>query len=271
MSQPGKYGRLPLDPEKPRLIFERYLDPRRMLSPYGLPAVPATEDVNRSSMVPHIPMYRNDTLGDCTIAALGHMFGAWTVNAGDRAGEALFSDDEITAVYSRVGGYVPGDPASDNGCQCSDVLADAQVNGITGTDGTVHKLAGYAALGNPADEDLIAQVLEVFGSLYVGFNVQQVIETEFSQGKPWTWAKGAKTIGGHCVNLERRYPEEDGAGYLEYWTWGQRQRATAGWQAHAVEEAWVPVTQDWIARNGESVEGLDLTQLLADCQSIGGA
>jgi hypothetical protein len=132
----------------------------------------------------------------------------------------------------------------------------------------VHKLAGYAALGNPADDDLIAQVLEVFGTLYVGFNVQQLIETEFTEGLPWTWVKGQPYVGGHCVNLERRYPEGSSVGILEYWTWAQRQRATYQWQSHVVEEAWVPITQDWITRNGESVEGLDLTQLLADMEYV---
>jgi hypothetical protein len=268
MPQVGKYGRLPMDPERPRLVLERYLDPRVKLSAAGLPPVALTRDVDRSSMVPEIPMYCNDVLGCCTIAALGHMFGAWTVNAGAKAGEALFTDGEITTVYSRVGGYVVGDPSTDNGCVMADVLADAKTNGITDSDGKVHKLVAYASFGNPADEDLLGQVLEVFGSVYVGFNVQQIVETEFEESEPWTYQPGAGYIGGHCVNLARRYPVGSSVGVLEYWTWAKRQRATFGWQAHVVDEAWAPITDDWLKANGTSVEGCDLTQLLADMAGV---
>lgn len=268
MPQVGKYGRLPMDPERPRLTLERYLDPRVKLSRAGLPPVALTRDVDRSSMVPDIPMYLNNELGDCTIAALGHMFGSWTVNAGVHTGEALFSDAEITAVYSRVGGYVPGEPSTDAGCMMSDVLADARANGMTDVRGHVHKVVAYAAFGNPADEDLLGQALEVFGAVYVGFNVQQIVETEFEEEEPWTYQPGAGYIGGHCVNLARRYPVGGSVGVLEYWTWARRQRATFGWQANVVDEAWAPITEDWLKANGHSVEGCDLTQLLADMADV---
>lgn len=266
---PGKLGRLPMDKTRPRLTLERYLDPRTPLSRAGLPPVGWHQDVDRSSQVPSIPMYMNDRLGCCTIAALAHMFGAWTVYAGAAAGEALFSDEEIVTVYSRVGGYVPGDSSTDQGCLCSDVLADAQSVGITDVRGTVHKVAGYAAMGNPADEYLLAQLLDVFGAVYVGFDVQQHMMTEFSQHQVWTWLTGDQDVGGHCVPLQRRAPTGPGIhGVLEYWTWGTRQRADFRWQANAVEEAWVPVTEDWIRANGTTVEGLDLAQLLADAQDL---
>src|SRR5690348_342480 len=126
--QAGKYGRLHPDPARPRLTLEKYLDPRSALSRSGLPPVPRSQDVDRASQVQDWPMYLNDQLGDCTIAAMGHMYGAWTQYASGR--EALFSDDQIQSVYSRVGGYVPGDPSTDNGCVMQDVLADQQSNGM---------------------------------------------------------------------------------------------------------------------------------------------
>jgi len=259
---PGKYGRLSPDPGRPRLTLEKYLDPRTPLSAAGLPPVSWTADVDRSSQVQQIPMYLNNELGDCTIAGLAHLFGAVSVYGG-RA-EALFADAEIERTYSRVGGYVPGNPATDQGCACADVLEDARVNGMTDVNGNVHKVAGHAQLGNPADEELVAQCLDVFGSLYVGFNVQQSIEAEFSAGQVWTYTPGEPYVGGHCVVLQRRYPCGSMHGVLEYWTWGARQRADFGWQANTVEEAHVAITDDWIRANGTTVEGLDLVQLLAD-------
>ena len=262
--QAGKYGRLRPDPARPRLTLERYLDPRAALTRRGLPPVPLATDVDRASAVQSWPVYLNDQLGDCTIAAVGHMYGAWTQYAG--AGEALFTDDQVQAVYSRVGGYVPGDPSTDNGCVMQDVLADQQQTGITDQAGKLHQVAGYAAFGNPADEVLLGQVLDVFGTVYVGINVQQQMEAEFASQRPWTWDPSAQSVGGHAICLQRRLGSGDAP--LEYVTWGALQPATVNFQANAAEEAWAVVTQDWLQANGTTVEGLDLQQLLADMADV---
>jgi hypothetical protein len=262
--QAGKYGRLPLDRSRRRLTLERYLDPRARMSRAGLPPVPLTADVDRASAVRSWPMYLNDQLGDCTIAAIGHMYGAWTVYAG--GSEALFGDDQIQAAYSRVGGYVPGDPSTDNGCVMQDVLADQRSTGLADQAGRVHQVAGYAAFGNPADEELLGQVLDVFGTVYVGINVQQQMESEFAGQQPWTWDSSAQPIGGHAICLQRRLGS--GGAPLEYVTWGALQPATVGFQAGAAEEAWAVVTSDWLTANGTTVEGLDLQQLLSDMESV---
>ena len=192
------------------------------------------------------------------------MFGAWTEYAG--RGEALFADGEILAAYSRVGGYVVGDESTDNGCAMADVLADARATGLTDVDGKVHKVAGFASFGNPADEQLLGQVLDVFGSVYVGINCQASILTEFSAGQPWTWTPGEAVEGGHAICLQRR--RGAGPAPLEYVTWGALQAATAGFQANAAEEAWAVVTEDWVRANGTSVAGLDLRQMLADMAGV---
>lgn len=258
--QAGKYGRLHPDPARPRLTLEKYLDPRAALSRAGLPPVPLSQDIDRASAVQSWPVYLNDQLGDCTIAAVGHMYGAWTQYAG--AGEALFSDNAIQETYSRVGGYVPGDPSTDNGCVMQDVLADQESVGIDDTSGKVHKVAGYAAFGNPADETLLGQVLDVFGTVYVGINCQASIQQEFADEQPWTWTPGEPVEGGHAICLQRRLGS--GKAPLEYVTWGALQPATTNFQANAAEEAWAVVTQDWLQANGTTVEGLDLQQLLSD-------
>jgi hypothetical protein len=260
----GKYGRKPFDPGRRRLTLERYLDPRTRLARPGWPPVPATQDVDRASAVTEWPMYLNDELSDCAIAMPGHMYGAWTTYG--RGAEALFDDAEIQAVYSRVSGYVPGDASTDTGCALADVLADQQVNGMADTAGYVHKVAGYAAFGNPADEDLLGQVLDVFGSVAVGINVQQQMETEFAGEQPWTWTPGAPVIGRHAICLQRRMGS--GNAPLDYVTWGALQPATLEFHANAAEEAWAVVTEDWIRVNGTTVEGMDVRQLLSDMACV---
>jgi hypothetical protein len=260
------FGRLPFEPGRPRLTLERYLDSRNPLARGGLPAVPLTANVDRASRVGSWPMYANDQLGCCTISAAAHQFGAWSTYAG--VPEVLFADTEIIRAYSAVGGYVPGDPGTDQGCVMADVLDYLKSTGLTDTSGRVHKVAGYAALGNPADENLLGQVLDVFGSVYVGFDVQQHMMDEFEAGQVWTWQRGDELVGGHCVPLQRREPAGSRHGILDYVTWGELQHADFGWQASAVSEAWAVVTQDWLEAGGHTVEGLDLRQLLADMRYV---
>jgi hypothetical protein len=271
MPDAGKLGRLPFDRERPRLTLEKYINPRAKLSQAGLPPVSLYEDVDRSSQVTSWPMYENDKLGCCTIAAMAHMFGAWSRYATGT--EALFTNDEIVAAYSACSGYNPADNGpggnpTDAGAQMSDVLAYAQSTGFTDTTGHVHKVAGYAALGNPADEDLLGQVLDVFGSVYTGFNVQDHMMAQFEAHQPWTYEPGDAWVGGHCVPLQRRQPAGSRHGILQYITWGAAQQADFGWQANTVEEAWAVVTEDWIRANGTSVEGLDVQQLLSDMSYV---
>ena len=59
------------------------------------------------------PMYSNDQLGCCTCSSTGHM-----IEAASRYGQGAtieVTDSDILAEYERVGGYVPGDPSTDNG------------------------------------------------------------------------------------------------------------------------------------------------------------
>jgi len=261
----GKFGRLPFDPERRHLVLERYLDPRAKLAIAAMPAVAPGTDVDRASAVASWPVYLNNAIGDCTIAAAGHTFAAMCVYAG--LPEPVFADATIQQVYSAISGYIPGDPATDSGCVMSDVLSYLKTSGMTDTAGKVHKVAGSARLGNPADLDLLGQVLDVTGTVYTGFNVQQHNVQQFSDHQPWTWQAGDQAVGGHCVDLQRRFAVT-AAAPLEYVTWGALQPADLTFQAHLVEEAWFVASEDFIRVNGTSIEGMDLQQLLADAQDV---
>ena len=264
---PGKRGKLPRDLTRFAPRLEDYV--RGPLRVAGLP--PASGVIDRCTQVSDWPIYGNDVLGDCTIAGAAHMFAAMAVYAG--YAEPVFSDQEIVKAYSAVSGYVPGDPSTDNGASMQTVLEYLKSTGMTDTTGKTHKVAGYAAFGNPADEVLLAQVLNTFGSVYVGVELPASAEQEFADGQPWDWQPSSQIAGGHCIVLQRR--DVGVRGVLEYITWGQVQRATRGFQWHyagppfnANGEAWAVVTSDWIGANGTTIEGLDLEQLLADLQFV---
>lgn len=252
-----KLGRLPRDYSR----FAPTLDDYR--SRAGLPVVQATADVDRATEVSQWPMYDNDTLGDCTVAGIAHVIGAMAVYGGHPL--PLFANTEIVRVYSAVSGYDPQTGANDNGANMQTVLDYIKSDGITDTTGKVHKIVAYAAFRNPKDTTLLAEVLNTFGAAYVGIDCPASAQTEF--GKLWTWQPTSPIEGGHAIGFHRREPLT-ATGSIVYSTWGALQPATPEFHEHYSEESWAVVSQDWLEANGDSPEGLNVTQLLADMSLV---
>jgi hypothetical protein len=246
---PGKYGRKSRDFAKWAPTLEHYLTAE-------LPPAPLI--VDRASKVASWPMYLNDQLGDCTCATVGHEIQAWTAYA---TAEVTLAQDDILALYEAVGGYVPGDPSTDNGCEIADVLAYWQKTGAGG-----HKISAYAALGDCSNLTLMKQCLNVFGTVYLGINVPRSAEDQFSAGEVWTVVAGSPIVGGHAIPLQRI--DNAPLGDLEVVTWGALQRMTREFAQTYTEEAWVPVSADWLTANGSTIEGFDLAQLETDLATV---
>jgi len=277
---PGKHGVIPRDPGRYVPFVEHYLRPwEGQLAPGPrsqypdrlaagatgtIPPVLATETVDRASKITDWRMYLNDQLGDCTIARAAHSFDAQRVYAGYQP--AVFSDHVIVSTYSACGGYVPGDPSTDNGCQEPDVLKHLSTVGMTDEAGYTHKLAGWAAFKDPTDLGLMAAALNTFGTVVVDIAVQQAQEDQFSAGQPWQYVPGSPLLGYHSIAFQLR-----GVGYTgvyEMVTWGLLQRATRMFCHHQIKEAYLPVSADFIQANGVTVQGMDLVQLLADMPGV---
>jgi hypothetical protein len=195
---------------------------------------------------------------NCTCATVGHEIEAWTAYA---SAEVTLAQDDILALYEAVGGYVPGDPSTDNGCEIQDVLAYWQRTGVGG-----HKIAAYAALGDCTNLALMKECLQTFGTVYLGINCPQSAETQFSAGEVWTVVPGSPNAGGHAIPLQRW--DNAALGDLEVVTWGSLQRMTMAFAAEYVEEAWVPVSADWLTASGDTVTGFNLAQLEADLAAV---
>lgn len=267
---PGKKGRLPRDPHKRVPVLEYYLRPWEgpITASGSLP--PVTGPVDRETKVADWPMYLNDQIGDCTIAGICHSFSAMAVYAGFP--EPHFTDQDVTAAYSAVSGYVPGDPSTDNGADMATVLTYMSKTGIPDDTGKVHKVAAWAAFGDPRNESLLKQTLAATGTVYLGSEIQQSQEDQFSSGEPWRWERGEQPIGGHCYVLQRR--RTSGTGVLEMVTWGAVQRATLEFQWNAASaaigggEAFYVASEDYVQASGQTLQGLDLQQLMADSQDV---
>ena len=206
----GKLGALPRDLTKFMPRLENYISgPIRAT---GLP--PANGDVDRASLVTSWPMYLNgpDTaanmalipgspsgIGDCTCAAFGHVIQSWTRYAGT---EVTVPASSVLKAYVAVtgmegGAYDPQTGENDNGCDPGDVLSYMKNTGMADSSGKVHKVAGYAAFGDPTDEELLAQVLNTFGNVYVAINFPDSAMSQFDDGEPWSVVQGSPIDGGH--------------------------------------------------------------------------
>jgi hypothetical protein len=246
-----RLGRLAPDYSKPRLWLEDYYVKT------SLPVPP--QNVDRMSKVSSWPMYLNDRYGDCTIAGAGHFLGAQSAFALGK--EVIFSDATITAAYQAVcPGFDPVTDSNDNGATLQNVLAymsDANAFGTT--------VLAYAQLKG-TDPASLKLALYLFGSVYIGVNLPQSAEQQFSEGKPWIYERGSPIIGGHCVVIQKMTPEYPNESTVV--TWGGSVRASDEWLATYMEEAWVAITPDWIQTNQHSVDGLDVAQMTADAAAI---
>jgi hypothetical protein len=247
-----KLGRVAPDPTLKALKLADYLDDATLL-----PQIPDTCDY--TTKVPHWPMYGNDRLGDCTIAAASHMVQAWTSQAGR---EITPSTPLTECAYWETGsppssGGVAGGP-TDTGRVEQNVLGYWRKTGIAG-----HKIGAFAKI-SPDNIPHVKAGIYLFGGVYTGAGLpltaqgQQKWDYDPSGGsdaEPGSW-------GGHAIPDE----QYDDDGYTVV-TWGALLRATWAFHEHYVDEVWAVISNDFLT-GGKTVAGFDAQQLASDLRSI---
>lgn len=243
-----RLGRLPVRHDPRTLRLASYLRPT-------LP--PPPEAIDYGDVVRSWPMYANDRLGDCTCAAAAHQIQAWT--AEGRGHEARVSEAAVVHAYQAVGGYVPGDPSTDQGAVELDVLRYWRATGIGG-----HRIGAYAAV-HANDEATVRTALWLFGGLYTGISLPASAETQDT----WDVALDAPEAdqapgswGGHAVPVVAYDP----AG-LTCITWGAAKRLTWAFFARYCEEAYALLSADFLLR-GVAPHGFDVHALQADLAAV---
>ena len=252
-----KFGRRKPVSVGPRLRLSRYLK--------ALPSVPPSADYSAAASASISNVMLNDAEGDCVIAAGYHITGVATGNAGN-----LFvpTDTQINADYSAVGGYVPGDPSTDNGCLITDALNYWTQHGFA--NGT--KLLGWLAVDakNPA---------EYKAALYLFENL------DFGMGLPDAWVQSMPSASGFTWNVAGAPNHANGhsvagVGYTSQGvtiaTWGLRGLLTdAAIKAYASSagggELYVMLTPDLLQKGKDKApNGMAWRDLIADFDAIGG-
>jgi hypothetical protein len=244
-----KLGKLPPKFNRKTLHLSKY-----MLA--TAPAAPPTAGWEHLIPATGWQMFDNDSIGDCTCACAAHMVMNWTSNTGTLVTPKVA---DVVKLYSEAGGYVPGDPSTDNGAAITDVLEIWQKTGL-GSD----KIDGWAQI-DFANIETVRQAIYLFGAVNVGVNLPNVAETQFENGQPWELeADDGGIAGGHCVPVFG-YNEAIGGTAV---TWGRTQPFSWAWWVKYVEEAYVTISMDWLKASTVAPNHLDLAQLEADLKAI---
>ncbi|HMK86950.1 MAG TPA: hypothetical protein VK437_13405 [Steroidobacteraceae bacterium] len=232
----------------------------------SMPAPPPACDYTKAAAGALANVYENDALGDCVIAGIGHVVGVLTGNAGDLF---IYTNQQITTLYSAIGGYVPGDPATDRGCDEQTALNYWENNGAPVGQ---HQIAGWLSV-NVADPTEYRTALWLFENLYFGLELPDawINPMPSESGFVWDVAGASDPNNGHCVV---------GVGYgakgITIDTWGMTglltDQAIAKYGAHKSHGAlYTVVSQDGISKATQKAPaGFDWSQLIADFDSMGG-
>ena len=197
---------------------------------------PAPPAVDFLSGITDWGMMENDQVGDCTIAGCGHAVQVWYAATGS---ELTLSDSVIVDAYERWCGYVPDNPASDQGGVELDVLNRWREEGLGGEE-----IVAYMD-PDPGDIEHIRKSIQLFGLVYIGLQlpltaqgqtVWDVVPDAGWQGNPGSW-------GGHCVVC----PEYDEDG-LTCITWGKQQKMTWNFWKTYCDESHTILSKVWLDR-----------------------
>ncbi len=254
---PYKLGKRPVRIDKRTLKLSRYI---KALTP----------PPDKSSFVQEVgswPMMLNDSLGDCVIAGMGHIIQQQTKYTNK---SFVPTDAQVLRGYMDVGGYVPGDASTDNGCVMLDALNYWRKTGLAG-----HKILAYATLklGNMNE---LKQAITLFGNVYLGIDLPVTAQ---AQSQCWSVVPDAgadadpASWGGHCVPAMMydpatpmpHVPTDSTVGFI---SWGQLMWMTTAFYRQYVTEAYVVLSSDWLEANGKSPSGFDLPTLMSDLDQV---
>ncbi len=240
-----RFGKHPAKNDYRTLRFKNYATPKLAPPPPSdnvLTRVYAKLGVNDPAVL--FPMDGNDSIGDCTIAALAH---AETTFHGLMGKEAIMPKQSVVKLYYHLTGGV------DSGLNELDVLNYWRNNPVAGD-----KIITYVSI-DPKNHTHIQQAIHIFGGVYLGFQVQQNCVQEFDAHQPWT--PGTLTNEGHAV-FAVGYDQSQ----VTVLTWGNTQQGTWGWWDECVDEAYVILPPE--ARKPGFATGFDFVQLQADLSDV---
>lgn len=245
-----KLGRLPAIHDGRALYASKYMTAAQL--------PPAPSFLDWSSVITKLGvawgMDGNDTVGDCTVAALNHIMMVTSATAGKLVQASLA---QIMAMYEAISGYVPGDPNTDVGATEVSALNYMRKHGLNG-----QKVDAYASLNIALRSELLV-ACNLFGPIYIGVWLSQTDMDDFEAGKGWTDVSDTNSIGGHAIPIVAY----DSSG-VEVVTWGRKQAASWHWLMAHMDEAHALILFDWLDKQGVSPGGFNRHQLEVDLKMV---
>jgi hypothetical protein len=198
-------------------------------------------------------------VGCCGCAAADH----WQM-ANDAANARTYKSWGSTSVvelYERWGGYVLGDPSTDNGTNLQDNLTSWRHEPVNGIE-----LAGFGAIKMGTwDRAVRVATMRMFGPLYTGVQLQNAQETQFPG--PWGWVPGGSIAGGHCILQAAELNRMDEVTDI---SWGAAVQADTEFQYDAADEMWALFTPESVDAAGANPFGFNLAEMNEAISSMTG-
>lgn len=240
-----RFGKHPAIHDYRTLLLRNYLTSTLPAPPPNYDVLPRVfQKLGETNPTTLFPLDGNDSLGDCTIAALAH---AITIYRGLIGTKSIMSKQAVIKLYYHLTGGI------DSGLNELKVLKYWQKTSVS-----KEKILAFVSI-DPKNHIHIQQAIQLFGGVYLGFQVQKNCLDDFNAGRPWT--PGRLTNDGHAVFACAYDPAE-----VTVLTWGSTQKGTWGWWDECVDEAYAILPME--AKNADFDPGFNFTELLADLQNV---
>jgi hypothetical protein len=227
--------------------------------------VPASTNYRPAADAVLREMYGNDELGDCVPAGFAHVLGVETGNAGKLYTETL---KQVISDYSAIGGYKPGHPETDAGCDEETALAFYCQHGFANGS----RAAGWLAL-DPNNPKQIAAAMYLFENLIFGVGLPEAWISPFPETDGFVWDAAGDSIpeNGHCfvgVDLVPNGIVIDTWAIEGVVTWKAIAKYCSGNQGG---QLFVLITPDQIDKaKAKAPNGLDWAALVSAFDAMGG-
>lgn len=252
---------------------KRAFDPRiphysaLRMHPEAQPTIVPTQVHNAAGLPDDLGMMLNDTLGDCTCAAVYHAIQVWTRAA--RGVEITEPNAEVQLLYQEACGYVPGDPSTDQGGVEQDVLTYLLTVGApiepSPAPRVRHKILAFVEVDPRVIADVQATIFDC-GLDYIGFQVPDYLMAGAAPPDVWDVnpAGNNAIVGAHAVIL---------VGYdaarktFDVISWGRKFTMSEAFFTQFVEEVYTIADPSWIESGGGTPAGLTVAQLEAQMEA----
>jgi hypothetical protein len=204
-------------------------------------------------------MAANDQYGCCVWAGAYHEHDLANTMAGR---PFKWTDKQVLADYSKVTGFDPAKPETDQGTDMMKAAAYRLKTGIADTSRRRHKIAGYVGL-EPGNWEQYRVAAYLFGAAGIGMLWTGANWDQMKRRQPIDYVRGASNDGGHYI-----CGVGDHQKIISTVSWGAIMGMTRKCYDMQVDEALAYVIPDYLNSKGQTPEGFDLPALLRAVQQI---